>query len=50
MNAKQLYGQDFFEWATRNAELLRAGRLDEADLDHIAEDMEQLLDPEFFPE
>ena len=31
--AKELYDQDFFEWTVRNADLLRSGRLDEADLD-----------------
>ena len=35
-----LYDQDFFEWTVRNAELLRAGRLGEADLEHIAEEIE----------
>jgi len=40
--AKELYERDFFEWAIQNAELLRAGRLDEADLEHIAEEIEGL--------
>ena len=39
---KDLYEQDFFEWTVRNAELLRAGRLDEADLEHIAEEIEDM--------
>ena len=40
--AKELYDQDFFEWTLRNAELLRAGRLEEADLEHIAEEIEDI--------
>jgi len=39
---KDLYDQDFFEWTVRNAELLRGGRLDEADLEHIAEEIEDM--------
>ena len=42
MTAKELYERDFFEWAIQNAELLRAGRLDEADLEHIAEEIEDM--------
>jgi len=41
-NAKALYDLDFFEWTARNAELLRAGRLDQADLEHIAEEIEDM--------
>jgi hypothetical protein len=41
-SAKELYDQDFFEWALRNAELVRSGRLDEADLAHIAEELEDM--------
>ncbi len=40
--AKELYDQDFFEGTVRNAELLRSGRLDEVDLEHIAEELEDL--------
>ena len=39
---KDLYEQDFFEWTARNAELLRAGRFAEADLEHIAEEIEDM--------
>ncbi len=39
---KVLYEQDFFEWTARNAELLRAGRFQEADLEHIAEEIEDM--------
>jgi hypothetical protein len=37
-----LYDQDFFEWTRRNAELLRAGRLQQADIEHIAEEIEDM--------
>ena len=39
---KDLYEQDFFEWTARNAELLRARRFREADLEHIAEEIEDM--------
>lgn len=39
---KDLYDQDFVEWTARNAELLRAGRVQEADLEHIAEEIEDM--------
>ena len=42
MIVKDLYDQDFFQWTTRNAELLRAGRVQEADLEHIAEEIEDM--------
>lgn len=41
-NLSGLYGEDFFEWARRNAELLRAGRFGEADIRHIAEELEDM--------
>jgi len=37
-----LYDEDFFEWTRRNAELLRAGQLDQADIGHIAEEIEDM--------
>ena len=37
-----LYDEDFFEWTRRNAELLRMGLLDEADIEHIAEEIEDI--------
>lgn len=40
--AADLYDTDFAEWSARNADLLRQGRLDEADLEHIAEEIEDL--------
>lgn len=42
MNSAELYDRDFAEWAVRNAELLRSGRVAEADLDHIAEEIEDM--------
>ena len=42
MTAADLYDRDFAEWARRNAELLRSGRVAEADLDHIAEEIEDM--------
>ena len=39
---RELYNQDFFAWTARNAELLRDGRLDEADIQHIAEELEDM--------
>ena len=37
-----LYDRDFFAWANEQAALLRARRLSEADIDHIAEEIESL--------
>ena len=37
-----LYDQDFFAWAQEQAALLRAGRVSEADIDHIAEEIESM--------
>ncbi len=42
MAAKNLYEQDFFQWAALNADLLRAGRFTEADIYHIAEEIEDM--------
>ena len=42
MNNQQLYDQDFYAWANEQAGLLRAGRLSEADIEHIAEEIESL--------
>ena len=39
---KTLYDTDFVEWTSRTAELLRAGRLEEVDLEHVAEEIEDL--------
>jgi len=37
-----LYDEDFFEWTRRNAELLRSGQLDQADIGHIGEEIEDM--------
>lgn len=37
-----LYDQDFYAWANQQARLLRAGKLSEADLEHIAEEIESM--------
>ena len=42
MNAAEVYDADFYEWTVRNTELLRAGRASEADLEHIAEEIEDI--------
>jgi len=38
----RLYDQDYPTWARRNAELLRARRFAEADLEHLIEELEEL--------
>ena len=42
MSNLQLYDQDFYAWANEQAGLLRAGRLSEADIEHIAEEIESM--------
>ena len=37
-----LYDVDFFAWSREQAELLRAGRLDEADIERLADEIESL--------
>ena len=37
-----LYEDDLYAWASRQAELLRAGSLNELDLDHIAEELDDV--------
>jgi Domain of unknown function DUF29 len=39
---KQLYEEDFYVWTQRQAELLRARRYDELDLEHLIEEVEDL--------
>ena len=39
---QDLYDQDFFAWARHTAALLRSGRFDEADLEHLAEEIEDM--------
>jgi hypothetical protein len=42
MTSRDLYGVDFLEWTRCNAALLRAGRLDEIDAEHLAEEIEDM--------
>jgi hypothetical protein len=42
MSNRALYDQDFHAWANEQAGLLRAGRLSEADIEHIAEEIESM--------
>jgi hypothetical protein len=42
MSAAELYERDYYEWTVRNAELLRSGRVNEADLANIAEELESM--------
>ena len=37
-----LYDQDFYAWSNQQAALLRAGKLDQADIDNIAEEIESM--------
>jgi hypothetical protein len=37
-----LYERDFYAWANEQASLLRAGRLSEADIENIAEEIESM--------
>ena len=37
-----LYDQDFYAWANEQAALLRAGKLNAADIEHIAEEIESM--------
>jgi hypothetical protein len=39
---KDLHDEDFYVWTRRQAELLRAGRYDELDLEHLIEEVEDL--------
>jgi hypothetical protein len=38
----ELYEEDFYAWANQQAELLRAGKISEADIEHIAEEIESM--------
>ena len=42
MSDPTLYDLDFYAWTTEQAGLLRAGKLSEADLEHIAEEIESM--------
>lgn len=39
---KTLYDTDFADWAGKTAELIRAGRLEDVDLEHVAEEIADL--------
>jgi len=41
---EKLYDEDFYVWAERQAELLRAGRLDKLDLENLILEVEGLAD------
>jgi hypothetical protein len=41
-SVSNLYEEDFFEWTRRNAELLRTGQWSQADVEHIAEEIEDM--------
>lgn len=42
MSDPTLYDSDFYAWSTEQAGLLRAGRLSEVDLEHVAEEIESM--------
>ena len=42
MKSAELYDEDFYQWTVRNAELLRSGRVREADLVNIAAEIEDM--------
>ena len=42
--AKNLYDEDFYVWAGRQADLLRARRFDDLDLENLIEEVEGLAD------
>jgi hypothetical protein len=42
VDGSSLYDRDFYAWANEQAALLRAGKLDAADIEHIAEEIESM--------
>jgi Domain of unknown function DUF29 len=42
MKAAELYDRDFVKWTARNAELLRERRFDQIDIEHVAEEIEDM--------
>ncbi|WP_372397191.1 DUF29 domain-containing protein [Azospirillum sp. HJ39] len=42
MDGSSLYDRDFYAWAIEQAALLRAGKLDAADIENIAEEIESI--------
>jgi len=41
-DTRSAYDRDFYAWATEQAQLLRAGRLSEADVSNIAEEIDSM--------
>ncbi len=41
-NIQKEYEKDFYAWTIQNAKLLRAGKLSEIDIEHIAEEIESM--------
>jgi ribosomal protein L29 len=39
----EIYDQDFYVWAMKNAELIRQGRFSEMDAEHLAEELEEIM-------
>jgi hypothetical protein len=42
MNLQAEYDRDFYTWIAKNVELLRSGQIAEADVEHIAEELESM--------
>lgn len=42
MGKSSLYDNDFYAWANEQAALLRSGKLSDADIEHIAEEIESM--------
>lgn len=42
MQTDPTYDTDFYKWASKQADLLRTGKLSEADIEHIAEEIESM--------
>lgn len=42
MGSRPLYDRDFYAWANEQAGLLRVGRFSEADIEHIAQEIESM--------
>jgi hypothetical protein len=42
MSTRGQHDEDFYTWATESAALIRAGRLQDLDLEHLAEELEDM--------
>lgn len=42
MNSKPKYDKDFYAWALYSAKLLRQGKFEEIDVEHVAEEVESM--------